>query len=349
MNFLPDPMTLTMDWGDQELPTMTMTYPADGLFKITGAAEVGVLLDNEGGLNLSEPRGCRFLLMGSFEDVVADVRVVTYNFISVGFLLKRALVWDAGIDAGDGKRQWNGDIGVVLNDVHLKALARGWGPFSLNYSTGPSQTYVTDRNTTFEQVLQDFRELGNARHYFFSGRNVFVRFDGSDQSVKSSNFWLGPRGRSGMPMDSNFEEHVSHVSVRDKDGAYHTAAGGLTAYGRLELPLELSTVAGSSPALAAGVAVQTKSSVTKAYTHEFVLDDDPEQSLPWLDFYPGDTINVYRSDVGTAVLAPEPMVVDRVHLEVGETVSGYVVLGRSWDDAVSRLFRKAVRLNVPGF
>lgn len=349
LNYLPDPVRFEMDWGDQELPTMSLSYPYDGLFRITGPAEVAVVMSDDGGINFSERRGCRFLLMHTSEDVMADVRVVTYHFMSVGWLMKRALVWDAGADAGDGKRTWTNFPSEVLRDIHTKAELRGWGAgLTLNVPVaGTSAVYETDQNSTLEQVLADICERAGARYYITS-RQVNVRFDGSDQTVKSDSFWLGPRERMGMPIEVNYAEHVSHVRIRDKDGAYFTSSGSLTPYGRLELPMTISTAAGSTAAVTAGNAARVASTVTTAYTHEFVALEDSEQSLPWVDFYPGDTIDVFRSDIST-VTVRTPMVVQKIHLEFGEATTGHVILGKRWDAATVALFRRAISLNVKGF
>ena len=94
LGVLSQPLESTVVTPLGELPSLTISYPRDGMNAsgLEGIAEVG--WEFWDGAAWVEPDNCRFLSMGATFDHLDQTATRKYSLVGIGWMLRRARVWD---------------------------------------------------------------------------------------------------------------------------------------------------------------------------------------------------------------------------------------------------------------
>lgn len=354
LGVLPDAMNGTWTAPRLDTPTLTLSYPANGLGvrgpALDRSAEIAIELSYDG-QTWTEPPNARFISQSSEWDPLgdgSDNRNV--ELIHIGNRLEQALVWSvpAEAKAKDGKYKFNSkNAGSILKTLWDAASKRGWGKdlrmdFSATLdSAGQAWATITtlafDPSATLLQVLKALMNMGMI-DYRWQGRTLQVY--NSDAALGRDNqdvIWRLD-GNTRAPEKRDWSALCTHVLVKGEEGKSWVfenkeAPAGLPRTEKVVeaggVELEDTARAVARATLASGANAQEE--VKREWEAASV------QWLPYLDYQPGDWIRVERS-YGSL----ERMRIVQTSVSVTETgrVSGHTTFGTALDDILSRIVKQ---------
>ncbi|WP_102157712.1 hypothetical protein [Zhihengliuella halotolerans] len=350
---LPDALESTLVTPLGELPTVQVHYHRAGVnaFKLDGLTELG--FEYWDGSAWVEPPQCRFLSMTGGFDHLEDTPTRKYAFVGVGWMLRRAKVWEAGalpVDA-DGKVQFlSASAGTIMDTLIQNAQTRGWGAgLSIDFDANTDSdgqawakiiTIAYDLDLDLEAILTNLYQQGVC-DYRWEGRTLRIfnpdTVMGRDLTLGASPLRLVVAdGQTSAPEEWTNEDLLTNARVVGEDGQAWTFENDMVSpLGRLEQVITQGGVSDEGTASLLADSELVKGSKTRiSYTREFVIDR-ASAVWPLRDYLPGDWVSAQR---GTEF---ERLRTHSVSLTVtADGVKGHAVLGDRLEDLLTKLAKR---------
>lgn len=354
LGVLPDVMAGTWTVPRLDTPTLTLSYPQNGLgvrgALLDGSLEVAIELSYDGQI-WSEPPNARFMTQSSEWDPIgdgSDNRNV--QLIHLGHRLEQALVWQVPAEARnkDGKHKFNSaSAGAILKTLWDSASRRGWGKdlrmdfsASLDSSGQPWASITTlafDQSATLLQVLKALMNMGMV-DYRWQGRTLQVYNADSALGRDNSSLIWRLDGNAGAPEKADWSALCTHVLVKGEGGRSWVFENkeAPSYLPRTERVVEAGGVEQEDTARA----VARATLISGAHAQEEVKREWEAAAVNWLpfrDYLPGDWVQVERS-YGT--LEKMRIVQTSVSVTANGRVHGHTTFGTALDDILSRIVKK---------
>lgn len=350
---LPDPLQVQVVTPLGELSTAEVQYPRQGVGAagLDGAVELG--FEYFTGSAWVEPPNCRFLSMRGGFDHLEATPTRKYSFVSVGWMLRGARVWDAtGLPTDeDGKAQFlSSSAGRIMSTLIYNAQQRGWGAgVSIDFTSTTDSagkpwakvlTIAYDMDLDLDAILANLYQQGVC-DYRWEGRKLRI-FNPDTTMGRDLTLGASPTrlvvadGQTAAPEDWTNEDLLTDAMVLG-DGGRRWNFQNVSArpFGRLEKVITQGGV--SDPGTAALLADQdlVRGSATRmSYTREFAVTDSMAKA-PFRDYLPGDWVQAQR---GTGF---ERLRTQSLSLTVtGSEVKGHAVLGDRLEDLLTKLAKR---------
>lgn len=350
---LPDALETQIVTPLGTLPTASVHYPRQGINApvLDGLVELGFEYFN--GTAWVEPPNCRFLGMRGSFDHLEDTPTRKYSLLGVGWMLRRAKVWDAAglpVDA-DGKAQFlSASAGAIMGTLIRNAKARGWGAgISVDFtatadSAGKAWTKVLtiayDLELDLDTILTNLQQQGVC-DFRWEGRTLRI-FNPDSALARDLTTGANPvrlvvaDGQTSAPEDWTNEDLITHAMVLGEDGQrWEFNNGANTALGRLENAVTQGGV--SDPGTAALLAepdLVAGAQTRMSYTREFILTS-ASPVWPFRDYQVGDWV------LGQRGAGFERLRTHSISLTVNAAgVKGHAVLGDRLEDLLTRLAKR---------
>lgn len=350
---LPDALESNLVTPLGELPTVQVHYHRSGVnaLELDGLTELAV--ERWAGTGWVEPPQCRFLSMTGGFDHLEDTPTRKYAFVGVGWMLRRAKVWEAGalpVDA-DGKVQFlSASAGTIMATLIQNAQTRGWGAgLSIDFDANTDSdgqawakiiTIAYDLELDLEAILTNLYQQGVC-DYRWEGRTLRI-FNpdtamGRDLTTGANPLRLVVAdGQTSAPEDWTNEDLLTNALVIGEDGQSWTFENGSSSpLGRLERVITQGGVSDEGTASLLADQELLKGSQTRiSYTREFVITGE-SAVWPFRDYLPGDWVSAQR---GTGF---ERLRTHSVSLTVtADGVKGHAVLGDRLEDLLTKLAKR---------
>ena len=351
---MPDALDMTVTVPNTEVPTISMSYPANDL-GIRGSLldreiEVGIEITYDD-RTWKEINGGRFISQQSDADLLGDgtdSRSLSATHVSTR--LDEAYVWQVPNEAKDSDGKWNFKsvtAGVILRTLWDAAAARGWAP-SLNLDITSSKdssgnawakvvTLAFDKSVKLSSVVESLTNLGMI-DVVWEGRTMHVYNADTTiaTDVPANTFWPLAKGTSAAPESVKWSDICTHVLVKgDGDNAWYienkeiapgtrrrekiVEAGGVTLETTARMIAAATLASGAVPA--------------EDVKREWSADD--AILLPFLDYQVGQWMMVERRS------GMERMRVAQVSLTLNQDgITGHTTFGTPLDDVLARLAKK---------
>jgi hypothetical protein len=351
LGVLPDVIEaqVTVPFGD--MPTMTVKHPAAGRHADLLAGDLELGIEVWDGSAWIEPAGCRFHRIRRSTDRTDPAGILSLSCQGVGWMLRRARVWEGQNYDQDGKVQFlSANAGQILATLLQQAQGRGWGPgLSWGFTTthdsagqpwGKVVTIAYERSLDVWSVLANLASQGVV-DWQWTGRTLQLYNADSalarDLSSGDSPVWLRDRqGVTSAPEDGTIEDLITAARVQGDGGVLWDVDNpeANPAFGRLEGYISQGGVRDEGTArLLAQAALLEGSTEREQVTREIstlgtTLD-------PWIDYRLGDWVRVDR-DGGWDKLRVQQISITRDKAGA----HGHVTLGTRLEDALTRMAKR---------
>lgn len=350
---LPDSLETQIVSPLGELPTGSVHYHRDGInsTSLDGLVELG--LEYLDGGTWVEPPNCRFLTMRGSFDHLEETPTRKYSLIGVGWMLRRAKVWEANglpVDA-DGKVQFlSANAGTIMATLIQNAKRRGWGAgigvdfTATQDSAGKAWdkilTIAYDLELDLEAILSNLYQQGVC-DYRWEGRTLRIFNPGTLMARELSTGANPVRlmvadGQTSAPEEWTNEDMLTDAMVLGEEGKRWEFSNNVNGpLGRLENVITQGGVSDPGTAsLLAEADLLTGSQTRVSYTREFVLADHS-------------TVHPFRSyQVGDWVLGQRGVAFERLRVVSlsltmnADGVKGHAVLGDRLEDLLTKLAKR---------
>lgn len=349
---VPQFLLADMGWPFRDTPSLSLHYPSAGVNSALLNGECEAVFEYWTGSVWVEPMDSRYRLTGVDRDRLEKVPTKKFSFKGLfPSMLSSAYVWEpAGLTTDvDGNIIFAAVTpGVILRTLFLNAQGRGWGS-ALNVdftdtrdSNGALWSGVINLTVNPAQSLYEIlTALGNQGVVDWAGQGRTLRVFNPDSFLgrQLPNVrLLAMQGETAAPENVSHEDQATVMRVVGDDGLNWDRANPPSPWGRLESIMSAGGVKDEGTAFLLSDEELLKASGARiSRTREF---DGSSAFLPHRDYRGGDHVS-YQTDTGM-----ESMRVFSVALTVGRTVTGHVVLGDRFEDALIKAARKQNSLTV---
>ena len=311
---LPHPLSVDIAVPLNDMPSMTMTYPAEGagIELLEAPCEIGVeLLDPRTRVYTEHP-GFRFINVRKSYDLAARPKTYSFTMPHYGWMLRKIRFTDATKLTSEGKRSFtNATVGTIMKAIIDEAHARGNAP-GLTYSfTGAVDSAGVAWGTSIFTGAYDFGQdawsmldaLVNQGlvDYRFNGRQLQLyvpdTFLKRNLATDTGIIFHRPANHLEEPIESTDEDKAQLVmAIGDKGRTViRTNVSGSWPWGNWE---EVVNAGGVSNATTldkiATRSMQDRQATRSQRVKQIIWRDG--LPVPFVDYRPGDDVRVRRLD-----------------------------------------------------